>query len=112
MEAVKRKTDVVITFSTAGRGSYVVFVDNGAGVPANAGNRTKDAGERQLAQIQMPQYVSITSVNFSGGVSTAGYNSRGLPANNIIGNVRVRNTQGSRFEIVLSMAGNLQINKL
>jgi type IV fimbrial biogenesis protein FimT len=111
MEAVKRRADVVITFSTAGRGKYTVFVDNGAG-GGTAGNRIKEAGERQLALIKMPVYVSISSVNFSGGVSTAGYNSRGLPANNIIGNVKVRNAQGLRYEIVLSMAGNLQINKL
>ncbi|MFC1885086.1 GspH/FimT family pseudopilin [Thermodesulfobacteriota bacterium] len=112
MEAVRSKADVVITFSMAGRGRFTVFVDDGGGVAANAGNRTMDAGERQLARITMPQYVNISSINFTGGSLTAGYNARGLPVSSIIGNVTVSNTQGLTYQIILSMAGNLRINEL
>jgi len=107
MEALKRNTDVVISFTTGAYapggqvGSYRIFVDN------NPGNGTFDAGERVLAQVTMPKNVSLYTTNFTG--DTVGYNSRALPWNNRWGSVEIRNNKSRYYKASLSSAGHVRL---
>ena len=106
MEAVKRNTDVVISFATGAYvpsghvGSYTVFLDDDGD-----GNFTAGV-DRKLAQVNMPKNVSLYSANFSGTTKT-GYNSRALPLE--LGNVRIRNNKSRYYEASLSTAGNVKL---
>ena len=110
MEAVKRNTDVVITFATGAYapsgqvGSYQIFVDD------NPANGAFDAGEHVLAQVNMPRNVSLYDANnttFTG--DTTGYNSRGLPWNNRWGSVEIRNNKSRYYKASLSSAGHVRL---
>jgi hypothetical protein len=104
MEAVKRNTDVVIAFTTGAYvpsghvGSYRIFVDDD-----NDG--TFDAGERIVAQVNMPKNVSLYTTNFTG--DTTGYNSRALPWK--LGSVKIRNNNSRYYKASLSAAGNIKL---
>jgi type IV fimbrial biogenesis protein FimT len=104
MEAVKANKDVIIQFTTGAYtpsgqvGSYRIFVDDDSD-----GNFT--AGERVLAQVNMPKNVSLYTTNFTG--DTTGYNSQALPLE--LGNVRIRNNKSRYYEASLSTAGNVKL---
>jgi type IV fimbrial biogenesis protein FimT len=105
MEAVKRNRDVVITFTTTQAGSYRIFVDDDGD-----GNFT--AGERVLAQVNMPKDVFLYNTTFTG--DKTGYNSRGLPWNNRLGSVEIRNNKliirATRYyQATLSFAGHVKL---
>ncbi|MBC8551153.1 MAG: GspH/FimT family pseudopilin [Candidatus Brocadiales bacterium] len=112
LEAVKRNTNVGISFSTvafpAEGGSYLVFIDDGAGTPGNAGNAVQDAGEATLLQTNLPTSCSLTSASFSGN-PWSGYNSEGLPLGNRIGSVELRNSQSRWYKISLSNSGHVRL---
>ncbi|MCK9172504.1 MAG: GspH/FimT family protein [Desulfuromonas thiophila] len=107
-EAVLRNTSIGITFTPvafpATGGGYTVFIDDGNG-GGTAGNAVQDGGERLLFQVTMPSGCSLVSASFSGGVPRTGYNSRGLPLGNRIGNVQIRNANSNWFRVALSIAG-------
>lgn len=131
LEAIKRNTNVVLDFAPI-NDTYRIFVDDGAGTPANAGNFSLDAGEILLkngppANPQwsynlarsgiLPQQrlyhdtVTLQSATF--GVTTkTGFASSGLVANNRIGNVVIRKVnQGTNprfYRVVVSMAGHIR----
>ena len=111
MEAVKRNTDVVITFTTGAYapsgqvGSYQVFVDDGSG-GGTEGDGIQNGSERVLAQMNMPKNVSLYSANFS--ATTTGYNSRALPLG-LGGNVRIRNNKSRYYKASLSSAGHVRL---
>jgi type IV fimbrial biogenesis protein FimT len=117
MEAVRGNTDVVVLFSQplppvtrgGGRGSYIVFVDDGSGAGGVAGDDLKQPGEKLLASEKMPQYVSIR--NMSAPMVNSGFNARGLPLKNRIGNVRFTLNFQEDYQVILSMAGNVRIAK-
>jgi type IV fimbrial biogenesis protein FimT len=109
MEAVKANKDVIIQFTTGAYtpsgqvGSYRIFVDDDSD-----GNFT--AGERVLAQVNMPKNVSLDDANnttFTG--DTTGYNSRGLPWNNRWGSVEIRNNKSRYYKASLSAAGHVKL---
>ncbi len=106
-EAVKRNTSVGIAFTTvvfpATGGGYTVFIDDGEG-GGTPGNAVQDGGERLLFQVTMPPRCSLVTATF-GGAPRTGYNSRGLPLGNRIGNVQIRNTNSRWFQVALSVAG-------
>ena len=114
-EAIKRNTSVVISFTSGAYiyggnvGGYQIFVDDGNG-GGTAGNKVRDGTEIILSQVTMPQNISLISANFSFGLTTPGYNFRGLPLSSIIGNVQLKNSNLRRFRASLSIAGyvNLQ----
>jgi hypothetical protein len=104
MEAVKRNKDVIIQFTpgayaASGQvGSYRIFVDDNSD-----GNFT--AGERVLAQMNMPKNVSLYTTNFTG--DKTGFNSRALPRD--LGNVEIRNNKSRYYKATLSAAGNVKL---
>ncbi|MBU1140796.1 MAG: GspH/FimT family pseudopilin [Proteobacteria bacterium] len=114
LESVKRNTNIGIVFTTvvfpATGGSYTLFVDDGAGTPANAGNATADAGETILSTTTMPANCSLISAVFgaTNDVRT-GYTAKGLPLGNRIGTVQLQNTQSRWKQIILSSSGNIRI---
>jgi len=112
MEAVKRNTNVVISFTPgtyqeAGQvGSYQVFVDNGAD-GGTANNGIRDGTEPILIQTTMPRNVSLYDTNF--GENTTGYNSQGLSRGN--GTVKLRNNNSVYYKAVFSSAGHIRLEK-
>jgi type IV fimbrial biogenesis protein FimT len=108
MAAVKRNTDVVITFTTGAYspngqvGSYQIFVDDDGD-----GNFTAGV-DHELAQVNMPRNVSLYSANnttFTG--DTTGFNSRALPLKK--GSVKIRNNKSRYYKASLSFAGNVKL---
>ena len=101
IEAVKRNTSVCMNFRT--NGTYVAFLDNGAG--AFADNCTQDAGESTLFSKQVQPGTSITaSINL-------GYNSQGRPLGGTIGSVFVQNDSNTnlQYKSALSIAGRVDL---
>ena len=114
LEAIRQNTNVVFNFTPApafvpaGRaGSYIIFMDNGAG-GGTSDDFIQNGGEPTMASVTMPKNVTMINASFTGGTSVAGFNSRGLPANFRIGNIQVRNAT-RWYRISLSIAGNLQM---
>ena len=114
MEAVRRNTQVVLSFSPqvyvpeGGVGTYQIFVDDGTG-GGTAGNFIRDGGETLLVQATMPSNASLYSAGFTGSTTAAGFNSRGLPASNRTGNVALRNNKSRYYQASLSVAGNISL---
>ena len=112
MEAVKRNTDVVITFTTGGYvpsghvGSYQIFLDDGSG-GGIAGDGIQNGSERILAQVNMPKNVSLYTTTFTG--DTTGYNSRALPWKSRLGSVEIRNSKSRYYMASLSFAGHVRL---
>ena len=85
LEAVKRGSDIALNFYPNvgdSRGSYIVFVDNGAGPGGNAGNRLLDGAEETLKYVLMPLDVNLDKTTFAENAATIeafGYNARGFP---------------------------------
>jgi type IV fimbrial biogenesis protein FimT len=106
LEAVKRNTDVVITFTKANAtqaGSYQIFVDD------NPGNGAFDAGERVLVDHKpMPKDVSLYNTTFPGNLT--GFNSRGLPTSGVATYFALMRNNNSRYyRIALSPAGSIRL---
>lgn len=110
IEAIKTNSNVVVSFNL-GADTYQVFVDNG-GTTGTASDDTQNGDERILDTVSMPAGVVLDSVNFSGGSTTPGFTARGLPLSNRIGNVRVTNVNNERYQITLSLAGGLTLERL
>jgi type IV fimbrial biogenesis protein FimT len=110
MEAVKRGTNVVLSFSPGVNGSYEIFVDNGAG-GGTADNWTRDGGEESIRQIRIGEGITMPAGDITFTGNTAGFNSRGMPIGNRIGTVNLVNNNSNSYSIVLSMAGSVRLQK-
>ncbi len=108
LEALKRSADVGIVFNTvsfpATGGSYTLFLDDGAGTIANAGNSMLDIGETVLSTVSMPNDCSLVSADFMGNPRT-GYNSQGFPAGVRVGNVTLQNSRSRWYQVSLANSG-------
>lgn len=106
LEAVKRNTNVGISFSTA-NGTYQVFVDDGTG-GGISGNATRDGSESILSQNSLPASCSfIAPSTFVGNIT--GYNSRALPLGNRTGTIQLRNNLTRQYRLSLSNAGHVKL---
>jgi len=99
MEAVRRNVNVVLIFDVAGQ-KYEMYVDSDRGF---------DSNEAKLGSYKIPDSVTLASASFSGSTSTAGFDSRGLPAGSRFGTVTLNNTKGITRQIHLLVAGNIRI---
>jgi type IV fimbrial biogenesis protein FimT len=113
MEAVKRNTDVVITFITGAYvpdghvGSYTVFLDDGSG-GGIAGDGIQNGAELVLAQVNMPKNVSLYNTTFPGNLT--GFNPRGLPTSGVATYFALmRNNNSRHYRIALSPAGSIRL---
>jgi type IV fimbrial biogenesis protein FimT len=85
LEAVKRGSDIAFNFYPdvgESRGSYIIFVDNGAGTGGNAGNRLLDGAEETLKYVLMPLDVNLDKTTFAENaarIEAFTYNARGFP---------------------------------
>lgn len=109
LEAIKTNSNVVVSFNL-GADTYQVFVDNG-GTTGTASDDTQNGDERILDTVSMPAGVVMESVSFS-GTTIPGFTARGLPLSSRIGNVRVRNVNNERYQVTLSIAGGLTLERL
>lgn len=112
--AVKQNVGVCLQFRAAG--TYLAFVDDGTGAgaaddciqyidPADPEATDPTKSEVTLFDNRVEPGTSILA-DF-----TAGYNSRGMPWNNVIGNVTVQNNSDPnlQYRINLSLAGRADI---
>jgi type II secretion system protein H len=101
-EAVARNTSVAVAF---GAGTCTIFVDDGAGVAANAKNLILDAGETVISTTTLQSNTSLSSNTFLvvNGFPNIEFNSRGMPAIIMIGGVPTQTSVG-KIDI-LSSAG-------
>jgi type IV fimbrial biogenesis protein FimT len=102
MMAVRENALVVINFSAD---RYEVFVDNGAG--ADAGNWTRDVGERRIASRVLPAGVAIDLGATDFDSDRTRFNRRGLPEN--LGSVVVTAFNGDQQQIQLNRLGRINI---
>ena len=85
LEAVKRSSDIALQFNRDvgnSPGSYIIFVDNGAGAGGNPGNRSQDGTEQTLKYVVLPTDVNLVSTTFAAnaaGFGACGFNARGFP---------------------------------
>lgn len=107
--ALKQNTDVIIIFTPAAytpagqAGSYLIFVDNSP----SSGTAGPGPEDTIISQVTMPKQTTLYSDSFTG--NTAGFNSRGLPWNNIWGSVRIRNNKSRYYQITLFSSGSFKM---
>jgi type II secretory pathway pseudopilin PulG len=119
LEAVKRSSDIALNFYPDvgnSRGSYIIFVDNGAGTGGNAGNRLRDGTEETLKYIVMPGDVNLDKTTFAdnaAGTEALGYNARGFPVDSSFtddeGVVTVSNDRRIYEVILRKTSGGLKL---
>ncbi len=121
LEAAQRNQPVVLVFTPVAcmappvtsvpspGGGYQVFVDDGGGVPANAGNFSWEAGEQVLNTMTMPANVALCSTAFTLGATAIGFTPKGLPAGNRSGSATISNDRGRSYVLNLSTAGFIQL---
>lgn len=95
-------------------GSYRVFIDDGAGNPANANNFVEDAGEIVIDAGTMPRNVALCAnanghVTSFGGNLQAGFTPQGLPAGGRIGTATIVNDRDQEYRLRLSTAGLIRL---
>ncbi|MFW6415146.1 MAG: GspH/FimT family pseudopilin [Thermodesulfobacteriota bacterium] len=101
--ALQNKERVVLDFNKT-RDEYTVFVDRDR-------DYLLDGNEEELQECELGKGLEICDVEFSLGANKTGFNSRGLPASNRFGHVRLKDRAGKEIEIVLSMSGRVRIEK-
>ena len=121
-EALKRNTRVAIAFTAvtypATGGSYMIFVDDGAG-GGTANNFTRDGGEVILLEKSMPELCSLSKVQFKIGTladgNVTGYGARGVPfrdgSDMLVGYAEIRNNRSRWFRVDLQNSGYPKILK-
>ena len=102
--AIKENALVVIAFNT-GTNSYQIFVDNGAGTPANANNYTLDAGEQIIKSQQLAPGVSLAISSGFAGNST-GFSPRGTAGKT---GILLISSGGKQRQIILSSLGRITL---
>jgi len=104
--AIQENNFVVVAFSA---GSYLIFVDNGAG-GAGAANWSYESGEKRLRNRRLPAgiRVDLSNTNFEGGPTTR-FNGRGRLDKK--GVVTLTSSNGSKRELSLNNRfGRIDIN--
>ena len=119
LEAVKRGSDIALNFYPDvgdSRGSYIIFVDNGAGTGGNAGNRLLDGAEETLKYVLMPVDVNLDKTTFAENaakIEAFGYNARGFPVDSGFtddeGVVTVSNDEWCYQVVVQKTSGGLKL---
>ena len=109
LQAIRENGPVVVRFDTA-NDSAIVFLDDGAGNPANADNQLLNANERVFKRIEMPAGIDIqdfpgTSTSFN-GQPWFGYTGRGFLLLSNTGTVRLVNSRGAGGGIAININGN------
>lgn len=120
LEAVKRNSNIALNFYPdvgESRGSYIVFVDNGAGSGGNSGNRLRDGSEELLKYIEMSRDINLETTTFAenaAGMDAFGYNARGFPLdssfNDDEGVVMLTNDKRCYEVIVQKTSGGLKLD--
>ena len=106
LRAVRENDTVVIIFSPV-NDTYVAFVDNGGG--GAGGNWALDAIEPIVVQGALPAGTDLYFTNFT--ANTFGYNSRGLSATTIGGNLRLQNAYSNYRQVIINSVGNIRVQK-
>jgi type IV fimbrial biogenesis protein FimT len=110
MTAVELNRNVVFEVDVA-NGSYRAFVDDGAGIPENAGNASWDTGEQVIGATVLPRGVEFTSATF-GGESFFTFSGRGFPMNGnaaVGGTIDLAGNLGTTRSVVLILSGHARI---
>jgi type IV fimbrial biogenesis protein FimT len=110
--AIELNRNVVFSVDVAS-GTYQAFVDDGAGVPANASNNQWDAGERLIFSETLPNGVVFESANFGASSDFFNFSGRGFPVDNnnglVNGAIELTGNRGTTRRIALIASGHTQI---
>jgi len=119
LEAVKRSSNIALNFyPDVGNspGSYIIFVDDGAGTGGTAGNRLQDGTETRLNYVEMPFDVNLESTTFAAnaaGTDAFGYNARGFPVDSSFtddeGVLTVSNSKRCYYVVLQRTSGGLEL---
>ena len=89
-----------------------MFVNDGSG-SGDATDFLQSGDEPLLVTINMPRHVSLISADFTpSGVTACGFNSRGLPFSDTTVTVELKNNKQRRYEVELTTAGNITIERI
>jgi len=102
--AIKENALIVIAFNT-GTNSYQIFIDDGAGTPANAKNYSLDAGEQIIKSQQLAPGVSL-AINSGFAGNSTGFNPRGTAGKT--GTLKI-SSGGKERKIILSTLGRVTL---
>jgi prepilin-type N-terminal cleavage/methylation domain-containing protein len=105
LAAIKENACVIIEFNT-GSDNYRIFVDNGGSNPANACNKTQDAGESTLKTGNFPAGVDLVS---AAPQSSIKFDSRGFPDNGTV--LSLKNASSPTWTVTLTITGSSRINR-
>lgn len=112
LEAVKQNTCMGIRFATvvfpATGGSYVFFVDDGAG-GGTACNGQQDGGELAVTTMTMGADVSLVSASNIGGPSAICLNSKATVCGSQSGNVQFRNNRSRWYKATVVASGGVRL---
>lgn len=106
MKAINQNANCVISFNLAQPGSYLIFVDNGAG-GGTAKNWIKDGSEELIKSVALALNspgVTLTNASFSGS-SSYGFTPMGFSFGNRSGSLILQNQRGNTKQINLSIGG-------
>lgn len=104
LQAVKDNTNYVLMFDT-GNASYTVFLDDGAGTPANSGNGVLDAGERILVQKTLENDIDVSATTLPGDLVV--FDTQGIASS--AGTITLTDNRGNVRQIVIELAGGSRI---
>ncbi len=111
MTAVELNRNVIFEVDVAA-GRYQAFVDDGAGIPGNAGNSSLDAGEQLIVSAVLPRGVEVTSADF-GGDNFIRFSGRGFPLDGdneaVGGTIDLVGNLGTTRSVVLILSGHARI---
>ena len=109
LSAIKGNTNMVVAINL-GNNSYMIFQDDGDGIPGNAGNWVRDGAERIQLTDPLPAGILINTAAFSGATAFR-YDSRGLSlnaaGNSTGGTLTLRNNRGWTQSLTLTLTGSV-----
>lgn len=103
--ALRENADVVIRID-AGNDECGAFIDDGRG-GGIAQNQIRDGNETEFKLVSLPTGIDMYNQTFA--LPWCGYDSRGIPINNNIGQIHLRNTANQHMGLALNVAGNPRI---
>jgi type IV fimbrial biogenesis protein FimT len=111
MRAISQNSNCVVSFDLTGSGSYLLFMDDGAG-GGTAKNGLRDGSEELIKSVSPAvdnPGIALISVTLDGS-SAYGFTPMGLSFVNRSGSVVFQNQRGETRQVDLSAGGNISLH--
>ncbi len=113
MQSAKRNICIGVTFTPvifpATGGSYNVFIDDGSGPLGVACNRTLDGTEIVLSATVVESGITLSGVNFGGGVTSLCFTPTTTTCGSQSGNIQLRNSVSRWSRATVTASGGLRL---